>query len=298
MADVLHGVTTTGKELGRGHYAEVFQVQYCGTKYAAKEFHSFLQELSSEASSTVRKTLDQFFSMCSRWRHPNIVQFIGIYYPEPNKDIPAMVMEQMDCSLTTFIAEQSKTILLHNALSILHDVSLGLRYLHSRNPPIIHCDLTPNNILINTSSMVAKIAGSVATLEYGGDVLLPGSLCFMPPEALNYPVSYDLPLDVFSYGGTALYVVVGRWPKPLSFDPKITKMKALSEVERRQQYLDKIIGEAEVLRPLVEECLNNDPARRPTIEVVSEIIKEMKQNYMDRHPEIKVQYMIMTKMNV
>ena len=32
---------------------------------------------------------------------------------------------------------------------------------------------------------------------------------------------------------------------------------ALSEVERRQQYLDKMSGEGEVLRPLVEECLDD-----------------------------------------
>ena len=59
----------------------------------------------------------------------------------------------------------------------------------------------------------------------------------------------------------------------------------LSEVQRRLQYLDKMIGDTEVLRPLVEECLNNDPARRPTIEVVAERIKEMKSNKDD----IKVQ---------
>ena len=40
---------------------------------------------------------------------------------------------------------------------------------------------------------------------------------------------------------------------------------ALSKVERHQQYLDKMIGEAEVLKTLVEECLDDDPAVRPTI---------------------------------
>ena len=43
-------------------------------------------------------------------------------------------------------------------------------------------------------------------------------------------------------------------------------------------YLDKMIGDAKVLRPLVEECLNNDPTRRPTIENVSKRIKEMKKS--------------------
>jgi len=293
---VLQSVTTTGEQLGEGAFAEVFQVKYYGNKYAAKKMRSGIP-LSNYSLAQLLQFCNKFLGTCylfSRCLHPNIVQFIGIYYPESNKGIPAMVMEQMDCSLTTFITEQSEPIPLHNVLSMLHDVSLGLWYLHSRDPPIIHCDLTPNNILINTSSMVAKIAGSVAALGYGGDVLLlPGSLCFMAPEVIK-PVSYGLSLDVFSYGGTALNVVVGEWPLSLSepkFDPKTSKIKALSEVERRQQYLDKMIGEAEVLRPLVEECLNDDPAKRPTIEVVSKRVKEMKQNYMDHHLETKLQYM-------
>ena len=42
-------------------------------------------------------------------------------------------------------------------LSILVDVSRGLWYLHSHNPPVIHRDLSPNNVLL-TSQFVAKIS--------------------------------------------------------------------------------------------------------------------------------------------
>ena len=59
---------------------------------------------------------------------------------------------------------------------------------------------------------------------------------------------------------------------------------ALSEVERRQQYLDKMIGEAEALRPLVEECLDDDPAVRPTIATVCERIQVSKDAYMKECP--------------
>ena len=68
-------------------------------------------------------------------------------------------------------------------------------------------------------------------------------------------------------------------------DPKTNKSMALSEVERRQQYLDKMIGEAEVLRPLVEECLDDDPAVRPTIATVCERIQVSKDAYMKGPPQ-------------
>ena len=282
---LLKGVTATSKEIGKGGYGRVSEVIYCGTNYAGKEIHSILQ---------TQQMKNRFLLECyllSRCRHPNIVQFIGIYYPRPNNKIPTMVMELMDISLRGFI-EGNRSIPLHSALSILHDVSLGVWYIHSRSPPIINCDLSPNSVLLNTNSMVAKVAGfEVASEGSNGDVKAPGTPSFMPPEALVDKPLYGLPLDVFSYGGVALYTVVGEWPEPsnqMEVDPKTRKRVALSEVERRQQYLDKMIEEAEVLRPLVEECLDDYPARRPTIEIVSERIKVMKKDYMDRHPETKV----------
>ena len=57
------------------------------------------------------------------------------------------------------------------------------------------------------------------------------------------------------------------------------------EVERRQQYLDKMIGNAEVLRPLVEECLDDDPAVRPAIATVCERIQVSKDVYMKEAPQ-------------
>ena len=284
----LKGVTATGKELGSGAYKRVFEVVYCGTYYAAKEIHAIFQDVHY-TEMTLRRVRDQFLRECylqSRCAHPNIVRFIGIYHPAPNNLIPTMVMELMDCSLPRFI--EKDTVPLHSVLSILHDVSLGVWYLHGCNPPM-HCDLSPNSILVNTKSMVAKITGAIER-NNDPEETLPGLVDFMAPE-VYMNLSYGLPMDVFSYGGVALYTVVGKWPMVSNksiFDPKTRVRVALSEVERRQQYLDKMIGEAKVLRPLVEACLNDDPAVRPTIEVVSVKIKEVKKDYMDRHPETKV----------
>jgi len=83
-------------------------------------------------------------------------------------------------------------------------------------------------------------------------------------------------MDVFSFAGIVLQTFNQQWLSPsdqVEFNLKTRKVLSLLEVERRQQYLDKLRGEAEVLRPLVEECLDNDPAVRLTIAVVCERIK-------------------------
>ena len=107
----------------------------------------------------------------------------------------------------------------------------------------------------------------------------PGTIHFMPPEALEDKPQYDTSLDVFSYGGITLYAVNGKWPTPTAltkFDPVTHQVKGFSEAERRREHLDKMRGEAEVLRPLVEACLDNDPVKRPSIVELSEKIRPLK----------------------
>ena len=277
----LKGVTELNSdELGRGAYGRVYAVKYCETLCAAKEIHSILVEGVGEVE--MRRIIESFMRecrQCSALRHPNVIQFLGIYYPTGANGanrmrLPVMVMEMMADSLTSFVDKHEK-IPVHIKYSIVHDVSVGLCYLHNHNPPIVHRDLSPNNVLL-TAHHVAKISDLGVAKVIKADsrktmTKAPGTVDFMPPESLVRSPVYGPPMDVFSFAGIILHTFNQQWPSPseqVQFDPKARKRVALSEVERRQQYLDKMVGEAEVLRPLVEECLDDDPAVRPTIATI------------------------------
>ena len=301
--DNLEGLGLTGimeldcEELGRGAYGRVYAVKYCETICAAKEIHSILVEGVGQVQ--MQRTIESFMRecrQCSRLRHPNVIQFLGVYYPTGaggvnRMRLPVMVMEMMADSLTSFVEKHEK-IPVHIKYSIVHDVSLGLCYLHNHDPPIVHRDLSPNNILL-TADHVAKISDLGVAKVIKADsrktmTIAPGTVDFMPPESLaNSPV-YGLSMDVFSFAGIILHTFNQQWPRPteqVQFDPKTRKRVALSEVERRQLYLDKMIGEVEVLRQLVEECLDDDPAVRPTIASVCERIQVSKDAYMKECPQ-------------
>ena len=285
-------------ELGRGAYGRVYAVKYCETICAAKETHSILVEGVGQVQ--MQRTIESFMRecrQCSRLRHPNIIQFLGVYYPTGagganRMRLPVMVMEMMANSLVSFVDKHEK-IPVHIKYSIVHDVSLGLCYLHNHDPPIVHRDLSPNNVLL-TAYHVAKISdlGVAKVIEADSKKTMtkaPGTIDFMPPEALAKSPVYGPAMDVFSFAGVTLHTFNQQWPSPseqVEFDPKTRTRVALSEVERRQQYLDKMIGEAEVLRPLVEECLDDDPAVRPTIATVSERIQVSKDAYMKSPQDI------------
>ena len=102
----------------------------------------------------------------------------------------------------------------------------------------------------------------------------------MPPEALNEedPI-YGTPVDVFSFAGVALHLFSEKWPTPSGRkkrDPITKKLILLSEVERRQQYLDTLTVEGTALKEMARRCLDDDPDERLPIQEVSQMIKSVK----------------------
>ena len=275
----------TSKVLGRGAYGKVFTVKHLGLRCAAKEIHPYLL---SEATPAERKIMkDNFVRECynsSSIRHPNIVQFIGVYYNEKLSDFPIMVMEFMDSNLTSYVDNNQSMIEMETKLSILHDVSLGLTHLHGRHPSVIHRDLSSNNVLL-TKHLEAKISDLGMSKILTGDskqtnnklTKAPGTLHFMPPEALVDDPCYGTPVDVFSFAGVVLHLLSEEWPTPISqvmLHPETKQMVALTEADRRRQYLDKV-NEPFGMKKMIESCLENDPSDRPLIKKVNGMIHSL-----------------------
>ena len=273
---ILEGVTTLNREeSGRGSYGKTYAVKYCETICAARE----MQLIEGLGNDERRQIIESYFEECRQYallRHPNIVQFLGVYYPnEESSDtskgwLPVMVMEAMADSLASYVIKH-QNIPVHIKYSIVHDVSLGLCYLHNHNPPIIHQNLSPDSVQL-TAHPMAKISNLVvtklikakcmATMEKALDVD-----DFMAPEVLADPPQHGPPMDVFSLAGIILHTFNQQWPRPIELKKFAAESKILgsSEIRRRQQYLDKMARISEALIPLVEECLNYDPTLRPNI---------------------------------
>ena len=288
----LENVIKMNKELGRGTYGIVFTVKHGGIIFAAKRLiHTNLTyDMSCEDWQTVRDNFVRECVCCSKVRHTNIVQFVGVCHTaDSQRSLPIIVTELMSASLTSFVENNRPQIHFQTKISILLDVSLGLSYLHEHDPQIIHCDLSSNNVMLTRCQIRAKIGdlGVAKMVRADGkrtknklSRLSGSTLHFMPPEALidENPV-YGTATDLFSFGGIALHVLTEKWPIPSTqkmMDPVNEKLVVLSEVERRRKYLDKMTGEISVLKGLVEQCLNDNPNKRLSIQEVSSFIKPLK----------------------
>ena len=189
--------------------------------------------------------------------------------------LPAIVMEKMQQSLRNLV-EKYVNIPWNVKFSILNDVCCGLRYLHSKNPPIVHCDLTPNNILLG-GHLEAKITdiGIAKLLHSDNNIIIDNSmLSFIPPEALGQNPTCVTSFDIFSFGGIILYTVTQLWPELTNQTSEV-----MTGVTNRNHLLDKIVGDATALKPLVIACLDDNPENRPSMTQVSVVIKEAKERY-------------------
>jgi len=283
-------IDSVGKEIGRGAYGRVFTVEYHKKLCAVKEIYPCLLGVANEQAQDNVHT-ENFLrecSYCSVVNHPNIVRFLGIAFLKEDSQVPVIIMELMDESLTAFIERLPKSTSMDKKAPILLDVAAGLKYLHELSTPIIHRDLSPNNILLKKGEKEEVLIAKVSDLGVAKIVKAdsertkrqltkaPGTPAFMPPEALKIDPSYDVKLDVFSFGGIMLYLATQKWPTPLDqvvYDPDTDTRMALSEIERRQIYLDEMTGEAAGLKSLVESCLKDNPDKRPTMAVVCDRLK-------------------------
>ena len=252
----------------------------CFRRCAGKKLHeTFFSETSRREKQSITARFAEECLTHSKLRHPNIVQLIGVYYM-PGSRVPTLVMELMPLSLASAL-ERYPDIPSHVKNVILLDVSLGLYFLHNRTPPIIHRDLTANNVLL-TESMRAKIADlGVARIVNINRAQMsmrmtatPGTPCYMPPEAFIAKPVYDAKLDVFSMGNLIVHVSIQEWPIPLMEmfcpDPYHPgRLIAVTEVDRRADYFVRM-GKGHPLTALATRCLQNDPRLRPT---TSEIVQ-------------------------
>ena len=263
-----------GESTGSGSFGAVYKVNANGVPRIAKRLHSILltPDIRPQDKAGIREKFCDECLLLSKLDHPCIVQFVGVHFH--GSDV-TLVMERLHTDLERFLdPEQRLNIPLSIKLSFLLNVSSGLLYLHTQlEQPLIHRDLKPENILI-TKDLRAKIADlgvSKLLKNYPRSAAIhtkcPGTLAYMPPEALSEDPRYDAFLDIFSYGQLALYTVIQMFPEVYSGfgNPRITSAFRVgeSEILRRQKWIDRL-SQDHCLRGVILQCLKDRPEERPT----------------------------------
>ena len=269
---VIENVLFTDAKLGSGSDATVFEVDWNGTVCAAKRLHEIL--LEDQSAGGVAKLIGNFEAECLTWsklRHPGVVQFLGVHMDRRSR-LPVLMMEKMDTSLRTYLEDHSREQFpLHQKTFVLRQVTQALAYLHSQNPPLVHHDLSPSNVLLNVVSFVTKVSDFGMSRAINPSALsrkssIKGTQAFMAPEALHVPPRYNEKLDVFSFGNVVISTLTHEWPNPgppTEYEGDV--FVAVTELQRREHYVVKFTAqEKQLFLPIVRQCLENRPDKRPS----------------------------------
>ena len=168
------------------------------------------------------------------------------------------------------------------AWHFLHDVTAGLEYLHSKEPPIIHQDIKPDNVLRDTSGTFmitdfgistrarSTLRRSVPHAEHSG-----GTMEYMGPERFGEKPAPIKASDIWSLGATLFELLTGSVPY----------VELGGILQMKGALIPDIEGSwSERLKEVVKACLAKDPWDRPTAHALREYVEAF---WRGENPELK-----------
>eukprot|EP00730_Choanoeca_flexa_P007197 TRINITY_DN12295_c0_g2_i3.p1 TRINITY_DN12295_c0_g2~~TRINITY_DN12295_c0_g2_i3.p1 ORF type:complete len:929 (+),score=195.71 TRINITY_DN12295_c0_g2_i3:388-2787(+) len=229
---------------GQGGSKETTRTQATGSSKSSNKRQAFIQEMRTMA----------------KLRHPCITTTLGAVINGPQLKL---IMECMEGTLKDLLRDASIDLDLDVKLSFIRDTASGMSFIHAQRPALIHGDLKPSNLLVD-SNLRIKISdfGLTSHLSQQGA----GSLAFMAPELLN-----------------------GGWTSPET-DAYAFAIVMAEVISRRPAYNDMHLDQ---LKETVGDIFHQPPVR-PIIdrEGVPDVIVSMMERCWDNNPQVRLEFAI------
>ena len=180
--------------LGAGGMGKVYHAtnRSTGQVVALKAIRKSRQ---SDASSVARFV--QEARILSRLSHPNIVCVQGLgQFPGGGLFIAMDYVEGQDLQKRI----EGSQLSVHQAQSITLSIAEALDYLHRHG--IVHADLKPSNVIVDSSDNVVLVDFGFATLlvEPESAQLVGGTFGYLAPEVLDLVTPPNIASDIYSFG--------------------------------------------------------------------------------------------------
>ena len=261
-------------ELGSGSYGVVCKAMWGQRLCAAKLLHPIFFQSNDPSIVTMRRRFEQECHFLNDMKHPHIVEYLGTSH-DPDSGLLVLLMELMDESLTHFLERSQQPLAYRIEVELCHDIAQALAYIHSKE--IIHRDLSGNNVLLLADRAKITDFGMSKLLDSNRRIThlttCPGTLVYMPPEALREPPVYSKKIDCFSFGVLQIQIMTRQFPDPGpamrviedSRSPTGTVNMPVLDSERRKSHID-LIDPTHTLLPTALGCLSYLEKDRPSAE--------------------------------
>ena len=203
--------------IGQGAFGEVYRVKH---KYLGLQVLKVFKE--EYAEKTDLETITKEAKILSKLTHPNIVRvFEANSFTKGGKQYYFITMGFVSGETLHQLISRERYLLFEQAMTIQLDFLSGLKTAHMQTPPIIHRDISPDNILLSYENETTQAMLS----DFGLSILLDnmsrlsgaaGKTIYFAPECfwdVYLPAS-----DVFSAGIIFYIMLTGVHPWEYDFE--------------------------------------------------------------------------------
>ena len=262
LENVAAGVVVDGKYhleeiLGRGSYGDVWKARVLDKSTGLPEYIAIKFFTNQDRAMQIYM---EEATQVQNLDHPRIIKI----FDAGRRDGLALIVMEFVPGATLLDrlgdSEQPKPVSLEDAMAWAVEIAEVLAYMHDRNPPVMHCDLKLDNLILEPESGVRLIDfGQSRPLErLFIETAGVGAHPYMAPELLGLDRDRKgrrmLESEVYAFGVILYRMLTGRFPRPTLMD-----VYNLRPIPRPSELNPRIPKE---LEELVVCCLENRPERR------------------------------------
>jgi serine/threonine protein kinase len=250
------------KQLGRGGFAEVWLAEdnLTGVQVAVKVYAP-----GTGLDENGIKIFTQEFSVVFDMNHTNLLR--PTHY-DCFERMPYLIMPYIKNGSAFKYITEGQNIPEDECWKMLHDVSAGLAYLHEKQPPLIHQDIKPDNIMIDdegrylitdfgiSARVRSTIRGAQAQEQSGG------TLAYMGPERFSTTPKPIMASDVWSLGAMMYELMTGT--PPFANHGGMLQKNGADIPIIEEDY-------SQELKDIVYSCLAKDTWDRPSAKKIEEL---------------------------
>ena len=302
--------------LGKGSFSSVKLVQKNGKEYAMKKINKILLTKRKRGFSRGANGKPQVNSLLEnalceieilkQLNHTNIIKLHEIINDTNRGKIYLIIDHCAKGSLMSFNEETQEFVVnKHISLSqyysenqiknFLYQIVLGLEYLHSKG--IVHRDIKPDNILIDTNNHCKITDFNVSIMLHNDNDYIgkqtEGTTSFMAPELCSDQVRNvkGKPLDIWALGITAYILAYNDVPFKSTNEGNMLEL--LDSIERKDfVFRDDKREMSKEFKFFVRKCLEKDPNTRITIEEIKQLewfnMKKQVNRFVKKNLKIKI----------
>ncbi|XP_068611902.1 receptor-interacting serine/threonine-protein kinase 3 [Brachionichthys hirsutus] len=283
---VLHIVQDTclaeWEVIGSGGFGQVYKARH--RKWCCNVAIKLLYHDNGNSASLLRE-----IQMMCQGSSPYVIQVLGMFKGRLPSSGPSvqlgLVMEVMErgslaCLQDTLQATPPWPLVYRLA----HQVALGINFLHSLSPALLHLDLKPSNVLLDsyinaklTDFGLARFCQSITRVSKKDSEDEGGTISYMPPEAFEISYSPTRASDIYSYGILLWSIVTGKQPYANAMSSIVRFRIPQGDRPSLDEIRSQAVGIAGLtgLMNLMEKCWDTKPNQRPTSYVCTTETEEL-----------------------